>query len=131
MVFKEKADKVDVDDLEDKVALSRQVYIKAQVLIDFGLTRGCPRCDHPLQYGAGRTGKPHSKRGRDRIMGELIKTEAGKRRIAAASERLDRTVAEMGQQHRADLPQGENAPVMGQNQPIAAETPRIHPDPES
>ena len=51
-------------------------------------------------------------------MGKLIKTEAGKRRIAAASERLDRTVAEMGQQHRADLPQGENAPAMGQNQPI-------------
>jgi hypothetical protein len=123
IVFKEKADKVDVDDLEDKVALSRQVYIKAQDLIDFGLTRGCPRCDHQLQYGAGRTGKPHSKRCRDRIMGELIKTEAGKRRIAAASERLDRTVAEMGQQHRADLPQGENAPAMGQNQPIAVETP--------
>ena len=55
--------------------------------------------------------------------GELIKTEAGKRRIAAASERLDHTVAEMGQQHRADLPQGENAPVMGQNQPTAVETP--------
>ena len=69
IVFEEKADRVDVDDLEGKVALSRQVYIKAQDLIDFGLTRGCPRCDHQLQFGAGRTGKPHSKRCRDRIMG--------------------------------------------------------------
>ena len=42
IVFKEKVDKVDVDDVEDEVALSRQVYTKAQDLVDFGLTRGCP-----------------------------------------------------------------------------------------
>ena len=32
IVFKEKNVRVDVDDLDDKVALSRQVYIKAQRL---------------------------------------------------------------------------------------------------
>ena len=58
--------------------------------------------------------------------GELSKTEAGKRKIAAASERLDRTVAEMGQQHKADLPQGENAPAMGQSQPPRMATTHGH-----
>ena len=40
-------------------------------------------------------------------MGELAKTPAGLARIAAASERLDRTVGELGRQHRGDLAQGE------------------------
>ena len=44
-------------------------------------------------------------------MGELAKTTEGRARIAAAEERLDRTVAEMGQQHRADMPQGEKVEV--------------------
>ena len=103
VVLKEKVEKDDVD-FEDGVALSRQVYIKAQDLQDFGLTIGCPRGFHELQYGPGRTGKPHSQRCRASLMGELGKTDAGRRRIAAASERPDRTVAEMGQRHRADMP---------------------------
>ena len=64
-------------------------------------------------------------------MGEMSKTETGRRRIAGASERLDRTVAEMGQQHRADLPQGENAQAVGQSQPTAVEEPPIHSNPKS
>ena len=63
---------------------------------------------------------------------ELIKTEAVRIRIAVASERLDRTVAEMGQQHKADLSQGETAPAIGQSQPTAVEAPpRLHPDSKS
>ena len=128
VVFKDKV--VKDAELVDKVALSRQVYIKAQDLIDFGLTRGCPRCDHQLQYGAGRTGKPHSQRCRERLMGELAKTDAGKRRISAASDRLDRTVADLGQQHRDDLPQGEIVQSMGQDQPVM-EAPNFIPLPEN
>ena len=40
-------------------------------------------------------------------MGETAKTPLGRVRIANASERLDRTVAEIGEQHRIDVPQGE------------------------
>ena len=40
-------------------------------------------------------------------MGEIAKTPLGRARIANASERLDRTVAEMGEKHRVDVPQGE------------------------
>ena len=60
------------------------------------------------------------------MMGELAKTDAGKRRIAAANDRLDRTVAELGQQHRVDLPQGEIEQKMGQDQPVS-EAPQFHP----
>ena len=41
-------------------------------------------------------------------MGEIAaKTPLGRARIANASERLVRTVAEMGEKHRVDVPQGE------------------------
>ena len=42
-------------------------------------------------------------------MGELAKTIEGRIRIAAAAARMHQTVAELGQQHRAVLPQGEMA----------------------
>ncbi len=41
-------------------------------------------------------------------MGEIAKTPLGRVRIANASERLDRTVAEMGENHRVDVPQGRS-----------------------
>lgn len=51
-------------------------------------------------------------------MAEMTKTEAGRIRIAAAADRLDRTAAELGQQHRADVPQGEqNGEVVQHQQP--------------
>ena len=42
-------------------------------------------------------------------MGEAAKTPLGRARIANASERLDRTVAEMAEKHRVDVPQGEKS----------------------
>jgi hypothetical protein len=54
-------------------------------------------------------------------MKELAKTGEGQARIAAAAQRLDNTVSELGQRHRDDVPQGEIAP---------AEPPMVqhHPD---
>ena len=40
-------------------------------------------------------------------MKELAKTDEGQARIAAAATRLVMTVSELGQRHRADVPQGE------------------------
>ena len=51
---------------------------------------------------------------------ELAKTARGQARIAAAAERLDRTAAELGQQFRADVPQGEKDEM---GQPLPAEPP--------
>ena len=101
----------DKDDFKEKTAIARQVYIKPSGFPEFGHTRGCPKCEHELSYGPGRTSRPHSQRCRARIMGELAMSAAGPRRIAAAAERLDRTVVEMGQQHRSDISQGANADV--------------------
>ena len=113
---------------ENKVALSRQVYIKASDIREYGLTRGCPRCDHELAYGPNRTSKPHSQVCRARIMAELSKTEAGRIRIGAAAERLDRTAAELGQQHRTDVPQGEqNGEVVQHQQPVEPVEPPQNP----
>ena len=67
-----------------KVALSRQVYI----IEKYGLTRGRPS---------------KGKLCRNRIMGELAKTAEGRIRTAAAAVPMDQTVAELGQQHWADL----------------------------
>ena len=73
VVFKEKKEVVD-DGLQDKVAVSRQVYIKLSDIDEFGLTRGCPRCDHQSSHGPGRTSKPHSQRCRAKTTTELAKT---------------------------------------------------------
>ena len=85
VVFKDKKEVVD-DNLQDKVAVSRQAYIKPSDIEEFGLTRGRPRCDHPISHGPGRTSKPHSQRCGTRIMTELAKTPRGQARIAAAAE---------------------------------------------
>ena len=52
--------------LNPKVALSQQVYIKPSDIEKYGLNRGCPKCDHVLNCGPGRTSKGHSKKCRDR-----------------------------------------------------------------
>ena len=50
-------------------------------------------------------------------MNAMGKTPEGRIWIAAAAERLDFTVSELGQQHRADLPQGEITRRVAQHQP--------------
>ena len=109
VVFKDAVEKVDMD-LKDKIVLSRQVYLRAGDFEEFGTTRGCPKCDAFRRTQSwSTTGRPHSKACRDRIVDELSKTAAGRIRIGAAAERLDKTVEELGQQFRTDVPQGEKA----------------------
>ena len=45
-------------------------------------------------------------------MGKLANTPEGRVRIAAAAERLDRTVAELGNQYRGDIPKGKKSEVV-------------------
>ena len=86
VVFKEKKQS-EAKNLEDKVIIARNLYVKASDLAEYGLTRGCLKCDHELANGAGRTSQPHSSRCKSRILGELSKTEAGRVGIAAATAR--------------------------------------------
>ena len=50
-------------------------------------------------------------------MNEMSKTPEGRIRIVAAAERLDFTVNELGQQHRAGVPQGETTRSVDQHPP--------------
>ena len=109
VVFKDATDKVELD-LKDKIVLSRQVYLRSTDFDEHGFTRGCPKCDAFRRTQSWTsTGRPHSKLCRDRLIGEISKTAAGRIRIGAAAERLDKTVEALGQQFRTDVPQGEQA----------------------
>ena len=103
-----------------EATLSRRVYMSKKDFDDFGYTSGCPRCDHELRYGPGRTSRPHSERCRDRIMAELAKTELGRLRLGLAAERMERTVAEHIDQHddRRALAQGEKVDDMRDVPPV-------------
>ena len=107
IVFREDA-KARPEELADNTVVARDVYLKPADFAKFGLSRGCARCDHELNYGPGRTSKPHSARCRSRIVAELAKDPEGRARIARAAERMDRTVWEMS---RAQA-QGENVDVV-------------------
>ena len=109
VVFKEKID-AGTDEFVDKKLIARQVYLRASDFTEHGMTRGCVKCDHFIKYSSWGTA-PHSKVCRDRITAKLMETEAGRIRIGAAVERLDKTVEHLGQQFREDQPQGEKADV--------------------
>ena len=57
----------------------RKIYIKGEDIKAYGLTKGCPKCDHEVRYGPGRTTKGHSDKCRERIIECLSQTEEGMR----------------------------------------------------
>jgi hypothetical protein len=93
------------------------------------MTRGCPKCDHFVKYQTWGS-RPHSNICRTTITAELAKIQAGRIRISAASERLHKTVEELGQRFRTDVPQGEK-PEMVQHQPTEQVIPQFLPIPQS
>ena len=85
IIFKEKIDKGE-GSFEEKIISARQPYIRASDLDQFGMTRGCTKCDHFIKYQTWGS-RPHSSACRARITAELAKTPLGQARIAAASAR--------------------------------------------
>ena len=59
----------------------KRLYIRQDDINTFGHTPGCPRFEHAMRYGSGRTNIPHSDLCRQRIAGEFRGTEAGRRRL--------------------------------------------------
>ena len=47
VVFKEKRD-VENSDIQGKIIVARQPYLKASDFARYGLTRGCPKCDQEI-----------------------------------------------------------------------------------
>ena len=97
VVFQERPVQPGDADLPKKTTV-RKIYIKGEDTRAFGFTIGCPKCDHDRRYGPGRTTKGHSNACRERIMGELMKTPEGLRRINAADERGIRNIAEQAEE---------------------------------
>ena len=87
------AKEVEKTDSRGKHVIARQPYPTAVDYIKYGLAKGCPKCDHDISYGPGRTSKPHFMTCKKRVLAEISKTPEGQARIAQASERLARTVA--------------------------------------
>ena len=73
---------------------ARQLYLKPKDFDDFGLTRGCARCDHFHRFGCAGPKHAHTQACRDRIATELAKTVDGQARIAATNHRMDIAVRE-------------------------------------
>ena len=94
--------------------LARRVYIGKKDFERQGYTAGCPKCDHEMRYGPGRTTANHSEACRNRIMSELAKTVEGQARLSNATARLEKTVNELGEKEMAEqrpVAQGENGDV--------------------
>ena len=90
----------DTDQLK-KRPIGRKIYITGEDLRVYGYTESCPRCDHERRYGPGTTTKDHSDACRSRIIAELATTPEGQRRLQAADERINRSLAKhIEEQHR-------------------------------
>ena len=82
----------------------KRLYIRQEDIVSFGYAPGCPRCEHSMRYGAGRTNIPHSYLCRQRIAAELCGSDAGRRRLAEHDRRTNQQIAEQIQQQH-EVPQ--------------------------
>ena len=73
---------------------ARRFRINDKELREFGFTDGCPQCAHVQRYGKARPGGKHSEACRVRLTEAIAGTEAGKARLDAHSERIDRAIVE-------------------------------------
>ena len=93
MAFQERPAK-DGDKDVTRTRVVRKLYIMPKDYTAFGYTVGCSRCDNDRRYGLRTSSKSHSNACHERIRSELAKTPEGQRRIAAAEDRLNRSIAE-------------------------------------
>ena len=61
-----------------------------------GYTGGCPKCEHAVRWGWGRTSQHHSAECVRRVSTELAKTPRGRARLEAAQKRADEWAAKRG-----------------------------------
>ncbi len=92
-----------------KARVPPRVLLKKSDFEQYGYTSGCPKCDHARTWGWGQTTLHHSATCVARLSAELEKTEAGRRRLAAAKERADRWTAREGEKlmQSDDIPRAE------------------------
>ena len=90
------------------VVKARKMYIRQAGLDAFGYTPGCEKCQSISGRSKGETSKPHFDLCRARIMAKLAKTDEGLARVARMNDRVDRYVAERGEEGRPKCFAGED-----------------------
>ena len=122
VIFKDRVDDPTFQELQQKMYIARRVYLQESDFDAYGMTRGCPKCDHKLKFGSWGS-RPHSNACRRRIEAELANSPSGQARLKSASTRLDLSVGDVGQRMVDAQPQEENNDeVVVQSRP-AVETP--------
>ena len=89
VIFKKKLEaEAEVEKAKEEILRKiRRAPITKADLENFGHTAGCPRCDHPVRYGYGRTTLPHSEECRSRIYKAYLDTDVGQAKIARMGQR--------------------------------------------
>ncbi len=75
-------------------AIPRRLRINQRDLDEHGYTENCQQCGHIQRYGRARPGGQHSNVCRERIIRAIGQSDAGKLRLDAHEERVDRAIAE-------------------------------------
>ena len=99
----------------------RQTSIKKADVDAYGHTPGCPRCDHALRYGWGRTKRQHSTACRERIYAEMLNSEQGRLRIARMGQRQ----LEFMTEYQSILERQQALRAKGEDKGVGAEPPPL------
>ena len=120
VVFAEKAN-VELEHAKQEVLRQvRRAPIRRADLDAYGFTEGCPRCDHAVRYGYGRTSQGHSESCRTRIYEAMLESDEGKLRIARMGQRQLEVFTEyqaLMERQKALRSQGEQVSVDPERQP--------------
>ena len=114
-------------------AMPRRLRINQSDLTAHGYTEDCQQCRHMQRYGQARAGGQHSNACRERILKAIGSSEAGRARLAAHEERVDRAIAErIEHDDKHPAPQAPGAPAPTAFQPAPEnELGRPRPPPAS
>ena len=81
--------------LEETAApIPRRLKITLHTIRKYGLTDGCPQCDHIKAFNESKNGLGHTEKCRERIINDMAKTPEGVARIRDTEVRINRGLAE-------------------------------------
>ena len=90
---------------------AQRVWMYGQDYKDFGITEDCKKCQHNQRWGYNKSRMLHSERCRTRMEVALATTEAGRKRLAAAEERINQRLAKEVEESDARPERGIEAAV--------------------
>ena len=91
-IFRRPADK-SLQQGEEKNPQHRRLYVRQKDIDAFGFSDRCPRCEHEMRYGKGRSAAAHSESCCQRITEMLKTTPEGRRRLEQFELRVTQNIA--------------------------------------